>query len=349
VSVHLPHSRETDVAANREARITARQLLGLWYSGLWRLIVGLPVTIGGAAIAWVVPFPTKSLLNFFFMALGVGVVGYGSYLSWRAISFLGDAITRRVTYVTGRLHSQVVTSSKGAKTYFMSVGPVKAQLWRKKTFEALPVGLDCHVYYTAGSVHLLTIEPATAGEPHPSLLSFGGDPFHAWDRLRWSWLVPAVAVFGLAAGTHAMISAHPAHWGTISGRIIEYHETHGKSASFYFSIDSSSQEYNLNSLEGASPPAPALDTYIGDPVDLYVNSDDPNDVLAMRLRETLYTADLYLYPDHQFWGMIWSGAPVALVSAAVLAVFAWQIAYRRKHPAREMTDIEKQSHAAMRM
>ena len=349
MSGSLPHSREADVVANREAQISARQLLGLWYSGLWRLILGLPMAVGGAAVAWSVPVPSIALANFFVMALGVGFAGYGFYLSWRAVSFLGDAISRRVTYVTGRLHSQVKTSSKGAKSYYMSVGPVKAQLWRKKTFEALPVGLDCHVYYTAGSVHLLSIEPATAGEPHPSLLSFDGDPLHAWDRLRWSVLIPAAAVFGLAVGAHAMISAHPAHWGMISGHITEYHEVHGKSTSRYFSIDSSSLEYNLSSLHNASPPAPQLDGYIGDPVDLYVNLDDDSDVLAMRLRETLYAADLYLYPEHQFWGMIWSGAPIAVVSAAVLAGFAWLITYRRKHPVPEMTDIEQRAHEAMRM
>jgi hypothetical protein len=180
-------------------------------------------------------------------------------------------------------------------------------------------------------------------------LRFGGDPLHAWDRLRWTWFVPAMAVFGLAVGAHAIISAHPAHWGTISGRLVEYHETHGKGASRYFSIDTSSQEYNLSSLDTASSPAPALESYIGDPVDLYVNSDDSADVLAMRLRETLYAADLYIHPEHQFEGMIWSGAVIALVSAAVLAVFARVTSYRRKHPEEAMTDIEKRSHDAMRM
>lgn len=349
MSGSLPHSRESDIAANREARITWRQLLGLLYSGLWRLILGLPMAVGGAAVAWSVPVPSIALANFFVMALGVGFAGYGFYLSWRAVSFLGDAITRRVTYVTGLLHSQVKTSSKGAKSYYMSVGPVNAQLWRKKTFEALPVGLDCHVYYTAGSMHLLSMEPASTGEPHPSLLHFEGDPLHAWDRLRWSVLISAAAVFGLAVGAHAMISAHPAHWGMISGRITEYHESHGKSTSRYFSIDSSAQQYSLNSVYRGSPPAPELYNYVGDPVDLYVNLDDDTDVLALRLRETLYRADLYVYPEHQFWGMIWSGAPIAVVSAAVLGAFAWLIAYRRKHPVPEMTDIEKRSHEAMRM
>jgi hypothetical protein len=344
----LPHSREADVAANREARLSARQFIGLWYSALWRLLAGLPLAVGGAALAWQVPLPSQAVGNFMFMAIGVGLVGYGTYLSWRAFSFVADAITRTVTYVTAPIDSQVKTSSKGAKTYYMVVGPVRTQIYRRSTFEALPVGVNCHVYYTPGSKHLLSLEPATVDEPHPSL-RFGGDPLHAWDRLRWTWIVPAVAVFGLAVGAHGAISAHPAHWGTISGRIVEYHETRGKGASHYFSIDKSSQEYDLGSLLGVSPPAPALDAYIGDAVDLYVNSDVPADVLAMRLRETLYAADLYSHPEHELEGMIWSGALIALVSAAVLAVFARVTFYRRQHPEAAMTDIEKRSRDAMRM
>jgi hypothetical protein len=348
VSVPLPRSREADVAANREARLTGRQVVGLWYSGLWRLLVGFPLAVIAGAVAWQVPFPSQSVPSFLLMALAVGLVGYGTYLSWRAFSFIGDAITRNVTYITARLDGDVKTSSKGAKSYFMVLGPVRTQIYRKKTFDALPVGVNCHAYYTSGSLHLLSLEPATADEPHPSL-RFGGDPQHAWDRLRWSWLVPAVAVFGLAVGAHAAISAHTTHWALVSGRIIEYHETHGKSTSRYFSIDASSEVYSLNTLHAASPPAPDLDSYIGDKVDLYINSDDAVEVLAMRLRETLYTSDLYLHPEHQFWGTIWSGSTIALISVAVMAVFAWGIAFNRKRPESEMTDIEKRSHAAMHM
>lgn len=327
--------------------MTGGQVLGLWYSGLWRLLVGFPLAAIAGAVGWGLPAPGAPVTNFFLMAAGIGFLGYGTYLSWRGFSFLGDAITRNVSYLTARLDGDVETSSKGAKTYFMVVGPVRTPI-RRKTFDALPVGERCHAYYTAGSLHLLSLEPATADEPHPSL-RFGGDPLHAWDRIRWSVIVTAVAVFGFAVGAHSMISAHSAHWDTISGRIIEYHETTGKGASRYFSIDSSSQEYNLRSLDGASPPAPALDSYIGDSVDLYVSSDDSADVLAMRLRETLYAADLYLHPEHEFEGMIWSGALIAVISAAVLAIVAWVTLNRRKHPEAAMTDIEKRSHDAMRM
>ena len=356
----LPHSKEADIAANREARVTGSQMLALWWSGLWRLMGGLPTATLGVALTWGAPLPSIPPANFFFMAIGIGLLGCGAYLSWRGFSFVGDSITPKVTYITGQLKGDVRTGSKGAKSYFMVVGPVRSRIWRKSTFNALPVGMVCNVYYTSGSGQLLSVEPATAGEPHPSL-RFGGDEAHAWDRLRWSWLLIAVSAYGVVAGTYDTITAHPAHWAIVSGAISEYHVGGGKSHTRYFHIDGSGQEYNMDSIERGSPPAPELYIYVGDRVDLYVNSDQASDVLAMRLRETLYAGDLYLHPEHQFWGMIWSAAPIALVSAAFLVLMAWALAYRRKHPSKpvspppagsdgaQSTEVQKRAHGAMRM
>ena len=307
----------------------------MWWSGLWRLIVGLPTASLGAGVTWGAPLPSIAPANFLFMAIGIGLLGCGAYLSWRGFSFVGDAITRRVTYVTGQLKGDIRTGSKGAKSYFMLVGPVRSRVWRRQTFDALPVGRVCNAYYTSGSGQLLSVEPATAGEPHPSL-RFGGDSAHAWDRLRWSWLLIAVSAYGVVAGTYDTITAHPAHWGVVSGRTAEYHEVDVKSTTRYFHIDGSSQEYNLNSLDRASPPVPPLYNYVGDEVELYVNSDNQSNVLAMRLRGILFAADLYLHPEQQFWGMIWSGAPIALVSAVLLVVVIWGLAYERKHHKKEL-------------
>jgi hypothetical protein len=314
--------------------MTGRQIAILGYSGLWRAIVGLPLAVFPAALAWSIPLPSEPVPNFFLMAVGIGFAGYGTYLSWRAFSFLGDAITRNVSYITGRVTDDVRTY-RGSKSYFMVVGPVRTRVWRKRSFEDLPLGAQCHAYYASGSLHLLSLEPATEAEPHPDL-RFGADPTHAWDRLRWSWLVPAVAVFGLAAGVHTMVSAHPAQTFTVSGRISGYHETHGKGARSYLNLEGSSNDYNVKFI---SPPLPSLFNNVGDQVDLYLDADEPDNVLALRLRGTLYAGDLYLHPEHQYWGMIWSGAPIALLSGAVLAVFVWGIAWMRKHPNRSQTDL----------
>src|SRR5260370_24225403 len=87
-----------------------------------------------------------------------------------------------------------------------------------------------HAFYAPGSLHLFLIEPATEAEPHPAL-SFGGDAAHAWDRLRWKWLVGAVAVFGLVAGSNGVVIAHPAQMSTVSGSISAYQEIQCKSTS----------------------------------------------------------------------------------------------------------------------
>src|SRR6267143_5413642 len=168
----LPHSSESDVAANREARFSGRQLLGLLNSAFWRLLFGLPLAAFGVLLAF-------SVTHWFFILVGLLALGFGAYLAWRGFSFLGDLITRNVSYVSGQLLGRI-TTYKGRDSYFMVVGQVKTQIWRKETYEALPFGQQFHAYYASGSLHLLSVEPASVAEPHPSLC-FGGDASHAWD------------------------------------------------------------------------------------------------------------------------------------------------------------------------
>jgi hypothetical protein len=353
VSVRLPHSQEADVAANREARMTGRQLLGLWYSGLWRLLIGLPIAAIAVALSWGPPMPSIPAASFILMAMGIGFLAYGTYLSWRGFSFIGDALTRKVTYVTGPLGREEKTY-KSAKSYYMVVGPVKTLLYRRSTYEAVPAGVHCHAYYVPGSGHLLSLEPATAEEPHPSL-RFGTDPTHAWDRLRWTWLLAAVAAYGFAAGVYATITAHPAQTVLVSGRLGEYHVVNSrKSTARYLHLQGSTTEYSLDGVESASPKVPDLYLFVNFKVDLYVNTDNGVDILAMRVNNecacpgipnsrTLYAGDLYLHPEHQYWGMIWSGVPIAVLSGLTFVLFCWAIIHMRRHPVTEMTEVEKQA------
>src|SRR5260370_18160780 len=88
----LPFSRPADVAANREARISSRQQIELWYSGLWRMVGGLPAAGVGVVVA--------SEPEFLSMAIGIAFVATGFYLSWRGFTFLCDSLTRNVPYLT---------------------------------------------------------------------------------------------------------------------------------------------------------------------------------------------------------------------------------------------------------
>jgi hypothetical protein len=357
VSAPLPRSKEADVAANREGRITGTQLFDLWYSGLWRLLVGLPIAGVAVALSWGPPMPSIPAANFIFMAFGIGALGYGTYVSWKGFSFIGDALTRKVTYVTGPVGRQEKTGYRGAKYYYMVVGPVKTLLYRRRTYEAVPVGVLCHAYYVPGSGHLLSLEPATAEEPHPSV-RFGSDPTHAWDRLRWTWLLVAVAAYGLAAGVYATVTAHPAKTETVSGSISAYKVVHGRNTSRYLYLRGSPEQYSLNGVESASPPVPDLYRFVNLKADLYVNADDGVDILALRIHRDcvcsgipntrpLYAGDLYLHPEHQYWGMIWSGAPIAVLSGLLFAFFCWAIVHMRRHPASEMSDVATRAHEAM--
>ncbi len=323
----LPHSRPADIAVNRDARVRGRQLAALLYAGAWRIILGLPTAAGGVALAWAAPASAGSggpFLAFFFFAIALGLLGLGAYVSWRGFSFLGDALTRKVAYVTGRIDGDTQTF-RGATTYYMVVGPSKTRVSRK-TYKAMPMGRLCHAYYAPGSLHLFSIEPATETEPHPAL-SFGGDAAHAWARLRWKWLVGAVAVFGLAAGANGVVTAHRAQISTVNGSISSYQEISGKSTSRYLYLKGDQTQYSLNQLDTF----PQLYSYAGEHVDLYVNADSGTDVLAFRLRETLYASDLYRNPDHEYWSMAGSGIAIILLSGMTLAAIAWWVNWSRRH------------------
>jgi hypothetical protein len=323
----LPHSKPGDIAVNREARVRGGQLAALVYAGVWRIVLGLPAAAGGVALAWAAPTSAGRggpFLALFFFGVALGLLGLGAYVSWRGFSFLGDAITRKVAYVTGRIDGDTKTY-RGATTYYMVVGPSKTRVSRK-TYKAMPMGRLCHAYYAPGSLHLFSIEPATETEPHPAL-SFGGDAEHAWDRLRWKWLVGAVAVFGLAAGANGVVSAHSAKTAIVSGSIGTYEEITGKSTSRYLYLVGDQTQYSLNQLDSF----PQLYAYTGEHVDLYFNTDSGTDVLALRVRETLYASDLYRNPDHEYWSMAGSGIAIILLSALTLAAIVWWIYWSRKH------------------
>src|SRR5258708_2809511 len=224
----LPHSRPADVAANRDARVRGRQLAALVYAGVWRILLGLPTTAGGVALALVAPGSAATgggFIAFLVLALALGLLGLGAYVSWRGFSFLGDAITRKVSYVTGRIDGDTATY-KGATAYYMVIGPSKTRVSRK-TYNAMPMGRLCHAYYAPGSLHLFSIEPATEAEPQPAL-SFGGDAPHAWDRLRWECLGGAGAGVRLGPRPTGVVLSPPAQNSTVSGSISAYQEIYGK-------------------------------------------------------------------------------------------------------------------------
>src|SRR5258708_21056894 len=109
--------------------------------------------------------------------------------------------------------------------------------------------------------------PGTEGGPQADL-SFGGDAAHAWDRLRWKWLVGAVAVFGLVAGSNGVVIAHPAQMSTVSGSISAYQEIYGKSTSPFLYLEGDQTQYSLNQLDSF----PHLYSYTAQHLDLDVLS-----------------------------------------------------------------------------
>jgi hypothetical protein len=340
----LPHSSDTDVAANREARISETQLLDLIYSGLWRVLLGMPIAVIGAAIALVAPSGGGDVfLGLGLVALmvsGICLFGAGAYGSWRGFNFLDDARTRKVAYVTGQLDRRAQTY-RGRTTYYMTVGPVSTRIPRE-TFDALPAGLNCHVYYAAASLHLLSLEPATAETPHPSL-TVAGNATLGSERVRQLGLIAAAAVFGIAAGLNDSVIAHPARSVEVSGTIASYHQGRGVNDSGYVVLEGSPTQYSTVPMALFSTPRlPDLNSYIGEPADVYVNADGGGrDVLALRVRDTFYEGELYLHPEHQYWAMLISGSLVMLLSAIIVVVMVRRINRLRKHGTSGSEEIAK--------
>lgn len=305
--------------------MTGRQLASLWFAGFVRAILAIPLVVIPAVVIWLIPSPSDPVLNFSFIVMLIIVLFGGVYLSFTAFGFIGDAITRNVSYVTGQMERSIGSGYRGRRSYFMVVGPVRTAV-RKQTFDALPVGVFCYAYYASGSMYLLSLEPTTAEVPHPTR-RFGDDPTHAWNRMRSSWLVPLVAAFALAAGVHEVIAAHAVHTLTVSGTIGDYYETSGRTSGHHLRLAGSTREYDLKEIR-------PLYGYIGDKVDLYINADQQSDVLALRVRGMVFAGDLYLHPEHQYSGMIAVGASIAVVSGGVLA-WLW---LRKRRAANQPSD-----------
>jgi hypothetical protein len=136
-------------------------------------------------------------------------------MSWRGICFLVDVITRQVALVTARVDRDITYSSRSGNFYYMVVGPVKTWI-APKAFDALPVGLLCHAFFSPCSLHLLSIEPAPAADPSLSV-RLGGADAYAWARFRWGWFFAALAAFGLAAAIRYAVIGQPASGVAIAG------------------------------------------------------------------------------------------------------------------------------------
>lgn len=258
------------------------------WSGIWRVVLGPALLIGGLAFA--VALLDMSVVAAFMLLF----VGIGLGLTWVGFAFLTDAIDGRVAYITAPLESRVVRGK--TTTYYADCGPVSKMI-NSRAYEGLPRGLTCHLYYAPGSRSLLSIEPATDGEPKPAH-PFGPDSAHVWDRLRVSWVAVTVGVLGILIAAHGFQVAHPAHPVPVEGTVASYDETHGKSTHRYLYLKGDPDSYTPYAEDAYSPPMPAFGTLQGRNVVLYVD-DGTRDVLAVNDGEQLHAADWYQNPDHE--------------------------------------------------
>jgi hypothetical protein len=321
---------DEDVALNRDGRLSPRQRRRLIWSAAWRLVVGPAAAVVAAVIAAVNVDTVLAVL----LALSVVIVGL--YLSWIGFAFMVDATSDAVAFVTARLGTHVVRGR--STTYFADVGPIHKPISRKAFSGLEPaVGATYHLYYAPGCRSLLSMEPASATEPRPAH-AFGPDSAHAWDRLRWSWILLTVGVFGALLGAHQIAAAHPAIPIKVAGLVQDYVEytTTGRGAhterSFYLAGDGN--VYTPDAESAYTPEPPEYHTFIGRQLILYVDQGT-TDVIALSDGDTLYAADWYLHPEHETTHLLINGVLSTAVGVALL-VLGFVLLLRDRRLAEEM-------------
>jgi len=312
--------RDEDLTTNRAGSLSIGQAARLRWSGVWRLVVGPPLLLGGTIVALEVDLAVVAVI-------ALALAAYGLYLIWHGFAFLVDGFDGAVAFTTAPLRRRIVHTKNG-DTYFAHIGPVTKRIsWT--AYNGLPEGLNCHLYYAPGCRSLLSTEPVSADEPKPAH-SFGPDSAHVWDRVRWSWVLLVIGALGVVIGAHVIVTAHPAYLVRVGGTISNYSETHGKTTSRYLYLAGDPEAYTPQREDTYSPPAPDFYSLTGKEVVLYINRGT-RDVLALNDGDQLYAADWYLHPEHQTVYEATNGAATGGVSiVAILAGLGILVFGRRR-------------------
>ena len=303
---------DEDVTLNRDGRQSRRQRRKLLSSAAWRLVFGPAVAVVAALVA-VVYLDTAFAILIALIALCIGL-----QLTWSGFAFMADATSGAVAFVTAPLTTRMVRAR--SVSYFVDVGPVTRSI-RGRAFASIKSGDTYHLFYAPGCRSLLSLEPASASDPLPAH-PFGTDSAHAWDSLRWSWVLLTVGVFGALLGAHDIAAAQPAQPVRIAGIVQDYVEetTYGRygahtSRSIYLAGDGN--VYVPRDETYYTPPAPDFYNLIGKNVVLYVNGGT-TDVLALSDGDTVYAGDWYLHPEHETTFLQLNGALITATGAGFL-------------------------------
>lgn len=318
---------DEDITFNRDSRLSPRQRRGLLWSAAWRLALGLTVAVFAALSA---------------LTLGTGIeilvtlvaICFGLYAAWRGFAFLVDATSGAVAFVTAPLNTRM---SRGRSvSYFVNVGPIQKVI-RARAFASIRPGGTYHLYYAPGCRSLLSLEPASVTEPIPAH-PFGPDSAHAWDRLRWSWILLTIGAFGAILGVHQVVTAHPAVPVTIAGVVQDYEEEHtsGRGAHTIRTIflAGDGTNYTPDQESAYTPEAPDYYSLIGKSVILYVNQGT-TDVIALSDGDTTYEGDWYMHPEHETTFLIVNGA-LTIGIAVFFLVLGTVLMLRDRRLAEEM-------------
>lgn len=335
----------SELAANRDGRMAARQRFRFFVRALWRTAIALPLVLLAA-------YAALNAYEFWPIGLSALAAMTALYLAWRSFSFAADAVDGDVSIVEGGIEKKQEYNYRSIQ-YYAFVGELKIRV-SGSVHEKLPAGLTCRAYYAPAASALLSLEPLLElAAPKPSR-PFGRRAARSMARgLPTAVLLAVGGSMAIVLGVHLFADARPATFSAASGLISGFREDNGyRSTSYFVSVEG--YEYELHSSpSGFAPPLPDLNRLTGTMAFVYL--DDRSGEVAAIYLDRIYRTDLYADPDLQerdmkgggilavFLGLIFV-APL-LIAAAVEAVVRFPVPSKRR-ARREVAELKRPEVAA---
>jgi hypothetical protein len=318
----------SELAANRDGRMAARQRVRFFLRAFWRTAIAVPLVILAA-------YAGLNAYEFWPIGLSALATMFALYLAWRSFSFAADAVDGEVSIVEGGLEKKHEYNYRSIQ-YYAFVGELKIRI-SGGVQDRLPAGLTCRAYYAPAASALLSLEPLLeVAAPMPSR-PFGRKAARSIARgLPTAVLLAVGGSLAIVLGVHLFADARPATFSAASGPISGYRET-ARPASYYVSVDGYEYEL-LTPPYDFSPPLPDLNRLTGTVAHIYL--DDRSGEVAAIYLDRMYRTDVFADREIQerdmkgggilavFLGLIFV-APL-LIAAAVEAVVRFPVPSQRR-------------------
>lgn len=305
---HLLGFSRSELAANRDGRMTGRQRLRLTVRAAWRMALAAPFAVLAA-------FAALNGHDFGPAALSAIATMVALYLLWRSFTFAVDVVEGDVSVVEGRIEKQEEYNYRSVQ-YYALVGELKTRV-SGPVFGQLTEGLECRAFYAPSASALLSLEPLLDAAPPAPSRTFGPRAARSMPRgLETAILLALGGVLAMVLGAHLFVEARPATFSAYSGPISGFEQ--GRRTTYWIGLAGYDGQFRLHKPPYEfSPPLPDLTRSVGTTVTLWVDHRD-RDVAAIYL-DRMYRTDLFADPHVQERDMKGSGLAAMFLGLLLIA------------------------------